>query len=360
MVGTSLTTQGGVSTVARGMLESTLARRCEIRYFATHRDGSGPVKLGAAALGVLRVWWALVAARPMLMHVHLASRASFWRKLLVLLPAFALRVPVLVHLHGAEFQSFHAREVGAVGRLLIRTVFKHSKCVVALSNGWKDWLVSTFPGARVEVIHNAVPVPEERGAALHQEDTAPSVLFMGRLGKRKGAYDLVHAFANLSAQFPRARLVMAGDGDVTGVRSLAESLGVSDRIDTPGWVDATGAMRLRSEAAVYALPSYNEGLPMSVLEAMASGLPVVTCPVGGIPDAITDAAEGFLVEPGNIVALTRRLSELLDDPARARAMGEAGRQRVQRCFSVEATVDRWLALYSDLQPRHRIEQEAAA
>ena len=111
-------------------------------------------------------------------------------------------------------------------------------------------------------------------------------LYLGRLGQTKGTYDLVNAFAALpEAVRARARLVLAGDGDVEGMRKLAAPS--ASRVRVLSWIDAHERDRLLAASDVFVLPSYAEGVPMSLLEAMAAGLPCITTPVGGIPDVLT-------------------------------------------------------------------------
>lgn len=344
MVGTSLRTQGGVATVARELLASSLARHCAVTYVASHRDGSSVAKLVAAVSAALLGSGRLLLRRPELLHVHLASRASFWRKLLLIMPAFALRVPVLIHLHGGEFQQFYGHESGPVARLLIRFVMERSVGVVALSSAWKSWLETEFPRASVTVIQNSVglpPLAEARPTGLPTQ----TLLFMGRLARGKGAFDLVRAFASVAAAHASSRLIMAGDGEINAIRDLAASLGVADRVDTPGWVSGDERVALYRNASVYVLPSYNEGLPMSVLEAMSYGLPVISTCVGGIPDVVSDGREGRLIQPGDVDALSACIDGLLRNAEQACEMGTAGRRRIEEEFDTEVVSRHWLSLY---------------
>jgi glycosyltransferase involved in cell wall biosynthesis len=175
-------------------------------------------------------------------------------------------------------------------------------------------------------------------------------LFLGRLGARKGVYDLLEAFVVVARHFPESRLRLGGDGDLDAVRNRAADLGIADRVDVLGWVSGEAKNQELAKADVYALPSYNEGLPMSVLEAMAAGLPVLTCPVGGIPDAVTNGVEGFLVPPGDVPALSSRLQALLADESLRQRMGDTARYRVQTQFSASAAIERVGVLYEELAP----------
>ena len=128
----------------------------------------------------------------------------------------------------------------------------------------------------------------------------------------------------------------------------ALAAGLGNAVTFAGWVRGEEKLALLQEAALLALPSYAEGVPIAVLEAMAAGLPVVTTPVGGIPDLIADGRNGLLVQPGDVPALASAINRLLDDPALRGAMGDLNRQQVVAEYDVPRYVDRLLALYTDV------------
>ena len=350
MVGTALETQGGVSSVVNVLRDSGLFERFGIEYIASHGDGGATRKLATAIIGWLRCMARLLGGRVAVLHVHMASRASFWRKLLFILPAFALGVPVIVHLHGAEFRRFYSEESLVLVRRLIRYVFEKAARVIVLSEGWKAWASSAFPQARVVSVYNPVVLPELPAFEARESST---LLFLGRLGARKGALDLIEAMARIRESFPTARLWMGGDGDVEGGRRRAATLGLAGQVELLGWVRGAEKQVLLEKATVYVLPSYNEGLPMSVLEAMSAGLPVVSTPVGGIPEAVTDGVEGYLVQPGDIDRLSECLARLLGDADLRRRMGEAGRRKVERLFSADVVIPQFEDVYAELLGKKR-------
>lgn len=342
MLGTSLDTRGGISSVVRVYQRHDLFGRFRIRYITTHCDGSWAKKLGCA-LAAMGAYVAALARGPGLVHVHVASRASFWRKSPFILLAFLLQLPVVLHLHGAEFALFYDRECGRLQRSFVTFIFNHCTRVIVLSGAWATWVRSMCRNPRVISIYNPVVLP----AKLQdwQNRTPGTVLFLGRLGHRKGTYDLIEAAARIGAAHPNLRILLGGDGDVDSAREHAAMLGIADKIDFLGWVRGEDKERLLAKAVLYVLPSYNEGLPVSVLEAMAAGLPILSTPVGGIPEAVTDGVEGFLVEPGNVSALADRLHLLLSDPQLARRMGQAARHKVDVVFSSNVVMPQLEAAY---------------
>jgi glycosyltransferase involved in cell wall biosynthesis len=344
MIGTHFSTMGGISSVVNVYRAAGLFERYPIRYLATHRDGSGLKKLRVAVSALLSFLGLLVTGQVGLVHLHVSSRASFWRKLPFFALSNALKIPTIVHLHSGEFHLFYANQCSARQQRMIRYVFDNASRVVVLSEKWKTWLQTISSNTNVHAIYNPVLLPEwTRDAGAEAKGR---LLVLGRLGKLKGSYDLIEALAQLPNR--SVSLAMGGDGELEQVGKCAERLGVSSQVNLLGWVTGGNKETALREADIYLLPSYNEGLPMSVLEAMAYGLPVITTPVGGIPEAVTDGKEGFLIRPGDVAALRDRIADLLSDPAMAHRMGVAARSKIQSTFSTQAVMPRIESLYLDL------------
>ena len=344
MLATHPDTRGGISAVINVYREAGLFARFPIFAIATHCDGSHFAKFRIAWLAMLRFLLELALGRIGLLHVHVSSRASFWRKCLFLVPSYFLGIPAIVHLHGSEFASFYEVECGPVRKRLVRWVFDRASCVVVLSETWKRWVTGISTNTHIEVLYNPVLVQEK--AQDYCERDYGSLLFLGRLGKRKGTYDLLDAVAMLRSSYPMLRVVLAGDGQLEQLATRARELGLGDCVTIKGWVGGDEKKALLQKAWLYVLPSYNEGLPMSVLEAMAAALPVIATTVGGIPEAVRDGSEGFLVRPGDIRALAEKLGSLLDDKEMCHEMGRAAWSRALSTFSTKAVIPRLEGIYA--------------
>lgn len=343
MIGPAFEARGGISSVVGVYRACGLFDRARVRYLASCPDGGTARKLVTAFRAWGRFLALLAAGRVRLAHVHLASRASFWRKSMFLWPAFLARVPVVIHLHGGAFATFYGEESGPWRRRFIRATFARAGAVIVLSRSWRDWVRHACPEASVVMIHNPVLVPEP-GAAPDREVNV--ILGLNRLEPLKGTHDLLQAVAALVERRPDIRLRLGGDGEIDAVRARVAELGLQRHVELLGWVGPQQRERELARAGIYALPSYREAMPMGVLEAMAAGLPVVATAVGGIPDMIDDGIEGRLLPPGDVAALVAALESLLDAPDCARAMGEAARLRVVHDFSAQAIVPRLEALYA--------------
>lgn len=139
------------------------------------------------------------------------------------------------------------------------------------------------------------------------------ILYAGTVNKRKGYADLIRAFAKIAEAFPDWRVVFAGNGEIELGKSLAKELGIENQIEFAGWVSGEDKDALFRNTSVFCLPSYAEGFPMAVLDAWAYGLPVITTPVGGIPDVAIDGENMLLFTPGDIDKLASNLRRLISD-----------------------------------------------
>jgi glycosyltransferase involved in cell wall biosynthesis len=282
------------------------------------------------------------------LHLHMASAGSTLRKLTLLHIARLAGVRTVLHVHGSTFAVFFEKLPGPA-QWALRASMRRADAVIALGSAWEQFLVQRVglsPG-RVHVMANAVPAAAAR--EVQAQAAMKHFLFLGRVGARKGAGDLLHALARLrEAGQEDWHLTMAGDGDVAAHAALAASLGLADHVSFTGWVDEARAAELLLAADALVLPSHHEGLPMAILEAMAHGLPVVTTPVGAIQDVVADGRNGLLVPPGDVAALAKALARLIGQPEAARAMGAAGQADVTASYGLDAYCARLDQLYQGL------------
>jgi glycosyltransferase involved in cell wall biosynthesis len=320
----------------------------------TYAPGNMLQRAWRGGLGILQVGSMILVRRPDLVHVKVASGGSFVRKLTVGAICRARGVPVLAHVHGGGFDDFMTRSPAWVGALA-RWWFAGTAEVLTLSSRWAERLRPIFPNAHIEVAANPIEtaryddLARERFAhpvpASPSPPTAPRMaLFLGDLVRRKGVYDLLDAWVPIVAAFPGARLVLAGPGQAPEILARASALGIAHAVELPGWVELEEKRWLLGAADVFVLPSHVEGVPISLLEAMAAGLPAVVTPVGGVPDTVTDEREVLFVPVGDPAVLARAITRLFASPAEARRLGVAAHRHVAD-FDIEVYVDRLAASY---------------
>lgn len=344
MLGAAPETRGSIAAVVDAYRMHGLFKRWPIEYVATH--SAGPLaRRGTLAIKAFGRLAALLAEhRRAVLHVHTAPYSSFWRDAAYMSAAMTVRCPVILHLHGSGFESFYDA-CGTAARALIRELLERAAWIAAPSQQLVSSVRSISASANAGFLPNPVAIPagEDEGAARPN-----MILFLGKLAPQKGIFDLIDAVASLRREVPDVRLVCAGEGGRIAVARYAERLGVADAVKFTGWVGPSGKRALLQSAALFALPSYSEGMPMSLLEAMAAGVPVIATPVGGIPEVVADGASGFLAAPGDVATLARLLRKLLLDRELAAKVGAAGRETVRLRFAPERALARLEQVYAEL------------
>lgn len=346
MVGPDLALHGGIVSVVKGYLEDGLPQACDgFEYLGT---GVGSSKLGkSAAFARALVRYRRIMPEYDIVHLHISARGSYKRKSIMARMARKAGKHIILHDHDGEFAKAF-EEGGDDYRRDVRKTFGMADRVVVLSEEWRDYFAENVCDPnKITVVHNGVAVPAKPCLPCAHQD----VLFLGRLDARKSPDVLLRASREVLKRFPETKIVFGGDGEIKKNKALAEELGIADRCEFHGWVTGSEREALFERAAVYCLPSKNEGLPMSVLEAMARGIPTIATPVGGIPQVIDDGANGFLVNVDDIEALSKRLIALLENPALRETVGIASRETMLRSFSVARSINEMIDVYRSCSGR---------
>lgn len=327
MLGPTLLQQGGVATVENLILQYA-PTDVEIQHISTHKESSIPLRVMLFVWGLMQFFWRLSSTKTDLVHIHFAERGSAFRKAIAMPIALLFRKPVILHAHGSEFHTFYANLPEWLQQVMAG-IFRQCTYLIVLSESWKAFYTANLglKPEQVAVLTNPVEMP----STVPQRASSDRVnfVFLGRIGQRKGAFDLIKAFSMLPCeQQSTSALIMAGDGEVEQARQLIESLDLSDRITILDWINTQQRNELLAKAHAFVLPSYNEGLPMALLEAMSWGLPVITTPVGGIPEVVAQAETGLLVNPGDIPQLSHALQSLIENEDLRLSLGTNARTRV--------------------------------
>ncbi len=279
-----------------------------------------------------------------LMHSH-GYKSNFY----AYLAARPVGIPVLATCHTGTDRP----EMTAALRLydwLDRGILRRVNQVVAVSPAIAEVLRQRgIPAERIAVVPNGVDVERFRNArpALALPEGAKAVGMVGRLTAHKGPDCFLEAASIVAVRIPEARFVLVGDGpERSRLERAAAQSGFGDRIVFTGVRHDMPAVY--ASLSVFALPSYSEGLPMSVLEAMAAGVPVIASRVGAIPQLIESERDGLLVHPGAPAKLAEAIVRVLEHPAWAQELSRSAQQRVMREYSSESMARRYQPLYESL------------
>lgn len=331
--------KGGIASVVNGYREHDFSGKCEVSYIESYRNGSKWEKLAKALKGYLLFFREMILNKPDIVHIHSSFGPSFYRKMPFIYMACFRGVPVINHIHGAEFETFYLKASDRKKRR-IRKVYGKCTMLIALSEEWKRNLESVVSPEKITVIENYCKIPDLSGTEKKKQ-----ILFLGEIGKRKGCYDIPEIYGRVLEKGERLPLIMAGDGELAEVKKLFEDRDLLESVSFPGWVRGADKDKCLKESGIFLFPSYYEGMPMAVLEAMAYGMAIVTTRVGGIPHLLEDGVSGYLCEPGDIEGLSKRLLELSKDGDKRRKMGERARQKAIADYSMESHIKKLMDLY---------------
>jgi glycosyltransferase involved in cell wall biosynthesis len=318
--------RGGIDRL-NDMIFDAIAVRPEFQISLDRLVTRGQRGLVAAqfvfAYAMIRLWLSALRGDTNLLHIHLSDKGSMYRKTVLGSFARLLRIPYLIHLHGVLLNELPPPGSSYLARAVNR-LFEQSDHIIVLGRYWAGVVSERLPSVahKISVIPNATP-PSHLDQ-MPAKDGHVRISFLGQLGQRKGTAELIEALSRLAGRTDWIATI-AGDGEVEASRAKVRSLGIGDRVDVPGWLDAPASDELLRRTDILVLPSFAENLPMVILEAFAHGVPVVSTHVGAIPEVVDPGRNGLLVSAGDVPALTNALMLLIEDAELRRRLGEAAR-----------------------------------
>lgn len=362
LVGCAPEAPGGISTVIRSLLASPLGQEWPLQAVSTWVPGSAWTRGLAFGKAAALLWRQALNQHLQAVHLHMAARGSFWRKWLIGRILVGRGVRVIIHVHDGSLPQWHSAQPPWVQGLFARFM-ERADTVVVLSASWRSELQALAPGARFRVIPNPVELSAvqnrdegERSVACIGSEAVASdsraILFMGRLVPEKGLGELLQAVHRLTLHHPHWRWTLAGDGDLEAVRQRVSELGLQQQVVLPGHLSDPDKQRALAQADLLVLPSWAEGQPLAVLEAMAWSVPVVATRVGDVPGLLACGA-GVLVKPQDPAGLAEAIEGTLQERARLRRMGAIGRAHVARHHSPQVVARELSALYAELGLQRR-------
>lgn len=301
------TASGGVKSVIQSYIDFGVYSKVGYRFVPTH---AGKSKVGDLLLFFRSFFlfiYMIFLKKPTAVHAHMTYNGSFWRKYLFFKLSKLARIPFICHLHGSEFKVYVNNSTGFRFRK-IKEIVLFSDRFLVLSKGWKEYVDGTFGGSCF-VLPNFIDLPRNVNA---EQPKLKKIIFVGALIQRKGVLDLIEAFSRLCSDYS---LEICGDGPLRSeAEKLSQKLGLQSSVNFHGWLSGDSKYTLYKQSEIFVLPSYNEGLPLVVLEAIASKCVVVSTNVGAIAEVVENGRTGFIFSPGDIDGLVEHLKYILNHP----------------------------------------------
>lgn len=282
----------------------------KLRYVSTYRYTNNYYRIAYFSLAIIKIFLLLSFDRRLkIIHIHTAADGSFIRASIVLRLCKVFGKKTILHSHASRFKDFY-NESSTKTKIL--KILNTADVLVVLSNSWKEWFHSIgVDDSKIVVLNNITALPQIKSIDFH--DDKLHLLFLGLLGDRKGIFDIIRAIGEHKKEF-QDRLIfkIGGNSHEKELIAAIKQYGLENFVKFEGWVSGDKKIDLLNWADAYILPSYNEGLPIGILEAMSYGCAIIASPVGGIPEVVVEGQNGIIVEPGNTGDIAKAIQHLLD------------------------------------------------
>lgn len=327
--------QGGISSVLDLYKDFGLIDNTNIGFLASYKGGNIFTILLAFNLFMVKYLWSLITNKNLkIVHIHSASFGSFYRKYFVFKFAKLFGKKVIYHIHCPVFGQIYEESPKFIKRR-IKEVLNKSDLIIVLSQHGQTEVSQICNNKNIKILYNPCIIQDFKKIATEKIN----VLFMGRIGKRKGVYEIIEAGKYIQNNVIIINLY--GDGELKDLKEFEKLItenNLQEKIKINSWISGDKKDEAYRSADIYILPSYEEGLPMSVLEAMSYKLPVISTPIGGIPEAVKDNVNGFLIEAGDYQALAQKIDLLASDKELREKMGQESLKIAKDKFDVNIVI----------------------
>lgn len=347
MVGSHSSVKGGITSVITQLLEyDWKSHGVSMKFIPTFSDKNNFFKLIFFAIAYLRILLNFIITKPDICHMHMSYKGSFHRKYILQRLCLYFKIKNIIHLHGSEFEKYYNNS-NSKTKEKINRLLKDCNSLIVLGKEWEQAIKKIEPSTKIIVIENAIKIIPDMPK---QQKDEFNILFLGMLIKRKGVNDLLNAFNSLDpnlAEEKNINLLIAGDGPEknTLINCMEESV-LQQRVHFLGWVDKEGKEELLKKASLFVLPSYNEGLPVAILEAMNYSLPIVSTNVGSIDEAVVENVNGYLINPGDIELLASSIKDIVTNEEKWFQFSQSSRNLCISKFDEKVMFDKLCKLYS--------------
>jgi len=300
------------------------------KFIPTHKTGTSFSKSFVFLKSIFALFSKLISDKEIrIVHIHGASYGSFYRKFVVfLISKYIFGKKVIYHMHGGGFQIFFNKS-NFISKRLIKFLFAKSDTVICLSKSWIKYYSENFRTRILVELPNIIDYPVKETSSSH--GGLITFLFLGLICKEKGIFDLVDVVVKNKDKYRgKIKLRIGGNGEVKILQDVIRENQIEDIIEFLGWITRDKKAGILNDASVYILPSYQEGLPISILESMSYAKPIIATRVGGIPEIVKDRENGLLIDPGNMAQIEQSLDYFIENPEIVLKYGALSEQMVQK------------------------------
>lgn len=338
VIATSQKTRGGITSVINAHKKGKQWDDFSCKWIETHIDKGIVYKFIYLVRGFLQFLWNVPTFN--LVHIHTSEPVSALRKLPFFIISKLLKKKTIIHFHSFSPET----TINSKYKIIYNYLFSNSDKVLVLSEYWKELIEENIGlNSNIYVLYNPCARPEYSELV----DKNKRILYAGTLNARKGYKDLIEAFGCIAQNHSDWKLVFAGNGEIHQAKALTKRLNIERQVSFLGWINGEEKAKAFQEASIFCLPSYAEGFPMAVLDALAYSLPVVCTPVGGVPDVLLNNVNSLLFQPGDIKDLAIKLDKLIIDNKLRDMLSQESSKLASTVFSVNNINYQLGTLYSE-------------
>jgi glycosyltransferase involved in cell wall biosynthesis len=293
---------------------------------------------------ILKYIFVLFQFRPQIVYIHSASYTSFWEKVIYVLLAKLFFRKIVFHSHGGFFEKFYSQSNWSL-QLIIRNTLGLCERIIVLSDVWFTFFQKLIPADKIAIVPNGI-IPDSFIKSDIAKSERPSFLFVGRVGAPKGVYDLLRA-TKIVQKNVDCEVWFMGNGEADKVKQISKDLGLK-YIKLLGPKYDQEKADIYSKAWCFVLPSHAEGMPITILEAFAAGLPVIATTVGTIPQVVLDGKNGFLFEKSNTKTCAQLMERVIQDEKCRKSMSILNRAEVLEKYNINKSAIKVSTIFNEI------------
>ena len=346
MVGVDESTNGGMWSVVENYLkDKEFVNKNDLIYIPTSVTGCSAYK---KILFTMDSFWKIrnlyKKKDVQILHVHMSERMSIFRKGVIMYYAKKHGSKIVLHMHGAEFEDLYKR-MKPKKQKRVKNIINLADTVIILGEYWRNFLGDLLlQPEKIKVVYNAVDIPDN----YRYHCNSNHILFLGAVSQRKGIHILLESLKCIEETLKDKCIVDIYGPDVEGnIKEIIHQKGLDSWVFYRGWLSGDYKKNVLEHTMFNVLPSYNEGLPMTILECMAYGVPSITTNVAAIPEAIT-RDNGILVRPGNVQELSDAILEMVFNKEKRALLSKKAYEDANTFFSVKQHIEIIQELYDGL------------
>lgn len=352
MIGADLSSNGGIASVVKCYYREWQKNRNEIEIIflktSYYKDKKAAYEFFMFFNSLLKALFILTTKKISIVHIHTSSGFSFLRKSFFVIISKIYLKKVIFHIHASTFYNFFLNK-NSLLKFYIHKILKISDLIITLCHDWEVKLKTKYSNINVITLYNPIVIRQRAHRKDYEQANSLKILFMGFLIPSKGIFDILKIAKKLyDINVNNIKFIIAGKGELEkALIKFINANSLNEIVKYVGWVADQKKYDLLESADIFLLPSYNEGMPISILEAMSYSMPIISTRIAGIPDLVNNGKNGFLCNPGQVDEISKIILFLNNNKSLLNAMAKNSYER-SKFFASDIIFHKLKAIYDKM------------